>query len=54
VIPADFTVSVTNPASGKSTIFNDQYVNIRWKTNVEKELVSNVYIDGKLSKILAG
>ena len=47
-------MNVTNPASGKSTIFTDQYANIRWKISIDKELVSNVYIDGKLVKILAG
>jgi hypothetical protein len=48
------SMNLVNPAGWKSTIFNDQYVNIRWKTNSEKEIVSNVYIDGKLTKILSG
>lgn len=47
------SLTLSNPTSGKSSIFNDQYVNLRWKANVNKEIVSNVYIDGKLSKILS-
>jgi hypothetical protein len=28
---SSLSVSLVNPPSGKSTIFNDQYVNLRWK-----------------------
>jgi hypothetical protein len=54
ISPESLAVTLTNPVSGKNTIFNDQYVNIRWKINTDKEVVSNVYIDGKLTKILSG